>query len=642
MRTRTTHRDGGLSLGVIVPDLSAGGGAERLALQCIARWQHRHRITLYSTDFDPRLLAAMGVEVPCRTLSRSLTRGGHAGRTARLLDALVSPRIWDTELERHDVYLGHQWRSLRIPREPFVWYAHETDRHAYDLLRERNDRAVRHEMEALFTGHEPIAPDLHHPLLQGAMRQLDAGIAPACVVANSRYTATELERALGVSDARVVYPGVDTDGFDEPRFDEPFFLCVGSLQPIKRQRLAIEAVSLVPEARLLIVGRGRNGPELERMAARLGVGERVEIRSDVADDELRRLYARCRAVVFTPRNEPFGMVALEALAAGKPLVAVDQGGYTELVDASCALLVPPEPPALAAALRTLIERPDEARHLGEAGRKIAREWTWDRTAQELEAILHAAWRASRAETRPEPTPRPGPQPARRPEIGVRLVVDYGEGAAEGAWREPRATDEMPRAGHYAAHHESTLRRQLAEIERAGFDFVLLSLRLDDRHLSPYGALTLRHALELAPELGRAARFAVELATERTVPSLLAASLGWIADLLHGCEATFTLGGRPLVSLRGAPAPLVDEARAAHPGLAVWPAPEPDGQAALRTVSLAREPDLGPALAAALASPAPAAVIVSSWNDYAAAEFLEPTAREDDRRLEAARAALARR
>ena len=66
--TTTGDARTGLSLGVIVPDLSTAGGAERLALQCVARWQHRHRVTLYSTRFDPEILADLGVDVRCRTL----------------------------------------------------------------------------------------------------------------------------------------------------------------------------------------------------------------------------------------------------------------------------------------------------------------------------------------------------------------------------------------------------------------------------------------------------------------------------------------------------------------------------------------------------------------------------------------------
>jgi len=640
----TADSDAGLSIGVIVPDLSVSGGAERLALQCVARWQHRHRVTLYSIGFDRRVLAEFGIDVPCRKLPRSLSGNPYPGPEGRLVDALVAPLIWDTEIDTHDVYLGHQWRSLRFERAPFVWYAHETDRHAYDLLRERDDQTARHEMESLFDTRMRVSPDLRYGILQQAMRALDGGIAPGRVVANSRFTAAELERTLGLDGVRVVYPGVDADAFDEPRFDEPFFLSVGSLAAHKRHRLAVEALALVPDARLVIVGRGRKGPALERMATRLGVADRLELRSDVADDELRGLYAACRGVVFTPLNEPFGMVALEALAAGKPLVAVDRGGFGELVDASCAMRVPPEPPAIAAALQLLLDRPEEARRLGEAGRKIARAWSWDRTAAELEAILIEAAREA-----PTAAPRAAPAPA-RPAIGVRLVLDYGEGAAEGHWREPGATDEMPRAGHYAGHHESTLRRQLAEIAHGGFDFVLLSLWLDDRRLSPHGALALRHAVELAPELGPAARFSVELVADHPTPTGLAASLDWIAALLRGREAAFGVDGRPLVLLRGATraargaacAAARGATCAAHPELDVRPAPEPGGRDALRAASLARNPDLGRALDAALAAPTPAAVIVSSWNDYPEGEFLEPTVREGDLRLEAARAALARR
>lgn len=638
----------GLSIGVIAPDLSLAGGAERLALQCVRRWQDRHRVTLYSRAFDEGLLEDLGLSaLPRHGLAAAVDPRGRS-RAAWLLDAHVLPRVWSRELGAHDVYLGHQWLAQRIERRPMVWYAHEAHRHAYDLRRERPDAAVAGEMGRLLEG-EPgdrgLAADVRNDALQASMRSLADGAAPDRVVANSRLTAGVLAEVLGLHEVDVVYPGVDLGSFLEPSFEERFFLSVGSLHAHKRHRLAVEAVSLVEGARLVVAGRGPAAAELARMASRLGVQERVEIRTDVGDDELRRLYAGCRAAVFTAVNEPFGMVALEALAAGKPLLAVDQGGFTEVVDASCAMLTPPEPAALADGMRALLARPDEAQRMGRAGRKLAARFSWDRTARELESILIEAHRDSPVARRARPgaqRSRGGRAPGRdRTSLGVRVVCEYGDGAAEGAWREPGATDRMPRAGYYASHHESTLRRQLAEIGDCGFDFVVLSLRLDDRRLSPLGAAALRHALDLAPELGSAARFAVELVLEAPTDGLLAAALDWLARSLSEGEGVFEIDGRPLVLLRSHPgARRGRPPRRAHPALAVRRAPEPGEPGPLAAVRVADGESLARALRRGLAArPAPEALIVSSWNDHAAGEALEPTVSDDPGRLEAARGVL---
>ena len=628
--------DRGLSLGVIIPDLSFDGGAERLALQCVRRWQTRHRITLYSQAFDPNVLDKFEIsdDVTQTVISRRLTWASSGEPTERLVDTLVAPRIWAREVDEHDIYLGHQWPTYSLDLAPFVWYAHENHRHSYDLLYERDSDLVGTEMGALFTGQHPVEPDVRNAIFQDAMRQLDTHVPPRRTVANSRFTANQLESSLGLKDVDVVYPGVEADRFLEPDFDEPYFLSVGSLLPHKRHRLSIEALSLVPDARLVIVGRGRAMDLLWRMASILGVTDRIDIVDVVGDDELLELYAGCRAVVFTAVHEPFGMVALEALAAGKPLIAVDEGGFTEVVDASCAVLTPAEPPALARAMQAFLDRPEEAQRMGAAGQKLVRPVSWERTADELEAILLEVHGQARAEARTQPAPPAAPaRPT--PQVGVRLLLDYGEGAGEGLWRMPGALDDMPKAGFYASHHETTLRRQLAEIEHCGFDFTVLSLWLDDRRLSPYGSAALRHAVDLAPELGGAARFAVELVLRKPPPRLLGSTLDWVAELVAQ-QPSFEVDDKPLVLVRN---PTQFDATY-HPELTVLRAPDPGETGRLRSVTAGPDTELAAALRHAAAGPTPDALIVSSWNQYSKNESLEPTVGDAGERAEAARVALA--
>lgn len=635
---------GGLSIGVIVPDLSRSGGAERLAIQCIRRWQDRHRITLYSQAFGKRWLSEVGLsdDVRRRRISSSFGPGSPVPlATTRLLEGLLLPSLWSREIGDHDVYLGHQWPTHRLERRPLVWYAHEAHRPSYDLLRNRHDRGLDAEGWTFLESTRGTAAhgDDRYEILHDAIRALDGDAAPDRIVANSQLTRAALRDSLGPRAIDVVYPGVDPTLMPEPEpdDDDPYFLCVGSMTPHKRHRLAIEALSLMEGARLVIVGTGPFARYVERGAARLGVADRVEVRREVRDAELRRLYAGCRAVVFTPLNEPFGMVALEALAAGKPLIGVDEGGFTEVVDSSCALLTRDEPAALAEAMGALLARPDDARRMGEAGRKVAQQLTWDRTARELEAILietHRAAAAAPAAPRPRDLGRGG-----GPAVGVRVRADYGDGFAEGAWRQLRAPADMPRLGYYALHHEHVLRRQLAEIERCGFEFVTLALPLDDRRLSPQGAAALRHALATAPTLGGAARFAVELVLDGPPPALLRGALDWLAGVLRDREAVVRHDDRPLVLLRG-PAP---GGSAGHPELCVMATPEPGASGPVALVPASDGSGLGEALARARAArPAPELLIVSSWNDHLAGDALEPTVGTGDARVEAARAALAAR
>jgi glycosyltransferase involved in cell wall biosynthesis len=146
-------------------------------------------------------------------------------------------------------------------------------------------------------------------------------------------------------------------------------LAVGRLVEQKNHRLAIHALSEVPETTLVIAGDGPFHATLERTAEERGVADRV-IFAGVRTDA-RELMGAADAVVLPSRWEGLPLTALEALASGTPLVATNVRGVRELVvDGQDALLVPEEPGALAAALRRVLDDPQLSARLAEAGRKV--------------------------------------------------------------------------------------------------------------------------------------------------------------------------------------------------------------------------------------------------------------------------------
>jgi glycosyltransferase involved in cell wall biosynthesis len=137
-------------------------------------------------------------------------------------------------------------------------------------------------------------------------------------------------------------------------------------------------------------------PMAELSAAREAL-ERREVRSNVrflgrvSPDDLVREYRTARLVVCPAFDEDFGLTCLEAMACGTPVVACrDGGGYVELIeDGVDGLLVEPNGPAIAAAIRTLQD--DElARAMGARGRQKARAYTWDRAVAQVERALQRA------------------------------------------------------------------------------------------------------------------------------------------------------------------------------------------------------------------------------------------------------------
>ncbi len=152
--------------------------------------------------------------------------------------------------------------------------------------------------------------------------------------------------------------------------DRPLLLTVGRLVPVKNQELAIRALAEVDDATLAIVGEGPSLDALRRAARDAGVEKRVVFAGLRPD--ARELIGAADAVVLPSRAEGLPLVALEALAAGTPLVATAVRGVRELVDDSTALLAPPDDPAaLGAELRRVLADKELAERLSRAGLELA-------------------------------------------------------------------------------------------------------------------------------------------------------------------------------------------------------------------------------------------------------------------------------
>jgi glycosyltransferase involved in cell wall biosynthesis len=154
-------------------------------------------------------------------------------------------------------------------------------------------------------------------------------------VANSRHTQRRIKNIYG-RESTIIHPPVEVERF---RSDEPddYFLAVTELVPHKRIDLAAEAASDAGQ-RLKVVG---GGPELGRLRDRYR-GPEVEFLGRVEDEELVELYAHARALVL-PNVEEFGIAAVEAQAAGRPVIAAAAGGALETVqEGVTGQFVPPD------------------------------------------------------------------------------------------------------------------------------------------------------------------------------------------------------------------------------------------------------------------------------------------------------------
>jgi len=218
------------------------------------------------------------------------------------------------------------------------------------------------------------------------------------VLTSSLYSAAVIEREYGVAAPRirVVPEGIELDRWRSaldsaerlPK-DPPGILCVAHLYPRKSVAVLLEAVSLLKtRAVLRVIGTGPELTRLRRRADVLRLGDRVEFAGHVPFARLAAEYRRSAVFCLPSRQEGFGIVFLEAMAAGLPIVAAKAGAVPEVVGEECGVLVPPgDPLSLALALEELL--PDSARRssLGAAGRLRVERFEADAVASEfLEAI----------------------------------------------------------------------------------------------------------------------------------------------------------------------------------------------------------------------------------------------------------------
>ncbi|RPH54924.1 MAG: glycosyltransferase, partial [Acidobacteria bacterium] len=146
---------------------------------------------------------------------------------------------------------------------------------------------------------------------------------PHWFVANSENVRRRIRDIYG-REAEVIYPPVQAAAMELSERDDGYFLMVTAMVPYKRVVLAVEAFTRTNRQ---IVGVG-DGPESGRL--RREAGPTVSFKGWLPDAEVRALYAGCSGVVF-PGAEDFGIVPVEAMAAGKPVVAFAQGGALETV-----------------------------------------------------------------------------------------------------------------------------------------------------------------------------------------------------------------------------------------------------------------------------------------------------------------------
>lgn len=183
------------------------------------------------------------------------------------------------------------------------------------------------DLQEAYVGSGRMGP-LSRLLLQaitGRLRRWDMATSARVdhFAAISRHVADRIRRHYG-REATVIYPPVETARFRVGDRTDDYYLVAGAFAPYKRIDLAIKAFNRL-RRRLVIVGEGQEGRRLRRMA-----GSTIEFLGWRSNREVADLLSRCRALIF-PGEEDFGILPVEAMACGRPVIAYGKGGVTETV-----------------------------------------------------------------------------------------------------------------------------------------------------------------------------------------------------------------------------------------------------------------------------------------------------------------------
>jgi phosphatidylinositol alpha-mannosyltransferase len=231
---------------------------------------------------------------------------------------------------------------------------------------------------------------LTHPIIKRWYRRLDGGIAVS--PAAHRYVNNSFP-----ADYRIIPNGVDVDHFTRNSVPWPEYqdgktniLFVGRLEKRKGLKYLLEAFSRLkwdmPNIRLLVVGPGNLDKDSHRILGARGLQD-VVFAGRISSKDLARYYATAH-IFCSPATgaESFGIVLLEAMAAGKPVIASDIEGYRGTVShgQQGLLFAPKDSEELARALTLLVANPELAQRMGARGHRMVQQYRWDVVASQVE------------------------------------------------------------------------------------------------------------------------------------------------------------------------------------------------------------------------------------------------------------------
>ena len=383
------------------------GGGKRAVYELTRRMANQHTIDAYTLETadhefcDIRPLVSQHRMYSFATRKLFKSPWGRLNQLQRWLDLgdleRVNYRIaMEINAGKYDVVFAHTCLFTFIPsllqyiETPSIYYLHEP--FGPGIVRKFDRPYLAESRLRKWLDHIDPMIWLYQSRLVSMQRR--SILESTRLLANSLFTSNSMKAAFGV-DAEFCPIGVDSDSF-QPIANTAqgnFVISVGEMSPRKGFDFIIESLGKIPvEQRpaLKLACNMVNENELrfiKDLARQKDVD--LEVLTKVNTTQLRLLYNQAQLCVYTPILEPFGLVPLESMACGTPVVAVSEGGICEsIVDGVTGQLIERDSTKFAHAILSLLENSNLRRQYGRQARQhVLQNWTWDRAVERLEQYL---------------------------------------------------------------------------------------------------------------------------------------------------------------------------------------------------------------------------------------------------------------
>jgi glycosyltransferase involved in cell wall biosynthesis len=287
------------------------GGAERVNLILVRELGAE----IYSTVADHDMIEKMGFGARVRAL-------GWLPVNAPYRQQMALWKFRRLNLSRHydHFIIGGDWAvSAAVNNKPNLWYCHSPIRDLWDLYPHIRADIARWYLRYVFDTWVRFNRHLNLKYLKHVDKM-------AC---NSENTRSRVKKYLK-RDAVVIYPPVETESF---RCGKPgdYWLSVNRLVSHKRIEIQMKAFRSMPGEKLIIVGSYEKAAQKYRKYIEKIKPGNVTLLNWVDEERLIDLYANCKGLIATAKDEDFGLTPVEAMASGKPVICGNEGGYRETV-----------------------------------------------------------------------------------------------------------------------------------------------------------------------------------------------------------------------------------------------------------------------------------------------------------------------